>query len=114
MHGIDRGDGVPIEYQYDNLNRLSSVATVSDVPTGTLYSYDDIGNLTGHGASVTTYFSNTPHLVQHVDDNLYLNDPNGNVSFRGGPAVPGGGQALYYTPFNLPKRIVTNTSNGMQ
>jgi RHS repeat-associated protein len=114
VHGLNAAGGVPVEYGYDNLNRLSSVSTVSDVPTGTLYNYDDIGNLTGRGATITTYLGAHPHLVDKVGDNSYINDLNGNVTFRGGPDVPGGSQSLTYTPFDLPRLIATATSDTTQ
>ncbi len=114
VHTLSAAGTSPVEYGYDALNRLASVSTVSDVPTGTLYHYDDLGNITDRGTTTNTYIIDAPHLVDTVGDNSYFYDLNGNVKSRSGPDVPGGTQALTYTLFNLPKVITTGTSKTTQ
>lgn len=105
--GLDRR-----EYVYDNLNRLSFVNTLGQVPTAIPYTYDTIGNLTGQGATVNTYRVGQPHLLDQVGDNSYLYDFNGNVSERSGPDISGGSQTFTYTPFDLPRSITNGGGTG--
>jgi len=100
------------EYLYDQMNRLS---TTKETPSGgatitTAYGYDLLGNMTQRGATTITHLSNKPHLIDNVGNNGYQYDANGNVSQRSGPDIPGGIQTFTYTPFNLPRSIVTGQS----
>jgi RHS repeat-associated protein len=111
VHTLTGAGAAQREYLYDNLNRLSFALDnpVSGVPISTPYSYDEIGNLTGRGPTVTTYQSTRPHLVDAVGQNSYIYDANGNVSSRVGPDLPGGSQVFSYTPFDLPSAITTGS-----
>ncbi|MEO8904554.1 MAG: RHS repeat-associated core domain-containing protein [Polyangiaceae bacterium] len=112
---LNAAGSAPREYLYDSLNRLSyeTASPVGGPPTSTPYTYDDIGNLTGRGSTVTTYRQDKPHLVDSVGDNGYQYDANGNVFLRNGPGVAGGtAQTFQYTPFDLPSVITTGIPNG--
>ncbi|MGB7213721.1 MAG: RHS repeat-associated core domain-containing protein, partial [Gammaproteobacteria bacterium] len=99
------------QHLYDAMGRL--VATVNTT-NGNLvggYDYDDIGNITARSFTEITYKENRPHLVDTVEFSqgvhTYVHDANGNVEQRSGPDVPGGIQTFQYTPFDLPKQIIT-------
>ncbi|HVX90321.1 MAG TPA: carbohydrate-binding protein [Candidatus Paceibacterota bacterium] len=115
-------------YYYDALARLSS--TLDEFANGsfrpTQYAYDQIGNLSlgsvssvGGPVSVNYQHSDpaNPTRPQHLVDTVttphgtttYHYDPNGNVSSRVGPDVPGGQQTISYTPFDLPDSITSGT-----
>jgi RHS repeat-associated protein len=104
----------PREFLYDNLNRLSyEIKAAAGGDTADQYTYDDIGNLTGRGPTVTTYRQDKPHLIATVGDNGYRYDANGNVFSRNGPGVAGGTmQSFEYTPFDLPSVITTGIPNA--
>ena len=110
VDSLNAAGSAPHEYLYDNLNRLSYEVTspAGGVDTATPYTYDDLGNLTGRGSTVTTYRQDKPHLIATVGDNGYQYDANGNVFLRNGPGVAGGSaQSFEYTPFDLPSVITT-------
>jgi len=103
-----RGSGAQAtteEFSYDNLNRLSAI-------NGDLaYGYDDLDNITQRGASTISYEPTRPHFIATVDGNAYDYDARGNVSYRGGPGIPGGSQTFAYTPFDLPSTITTGAGS---
>lgn len=102
--------GLDQEYAYDPLGRLRTITEArSGFPTALKeFRYDYYGNLTQkHG--VTNVYSTNPHLPDTVGGNTYTHDANGNLKSRVGPDVPGGTQTIQYTPFDLPKEVVTGT-----
>ena len=101
------------EYVYDPLDRLRFVneTPAQGDPVSTAYSYDAIGNLVGRGATVTVPVSAQPHLIGSVGDNFYGYDANGNVSSRFGPDIPRHSQNIDYTPFDLPKSVLSGVND---
>jgi RHS repeat-associated protein len=125
VHQRTEGDSSPRTYNYDSLNRLSSVIDV--LPSGSTtvspFGYDFVGNmvqntLSGLGTvSINYHFNGTSqpgHLVDTVvtpnGTNTYQYDDNGNVEERIGPDIPGGQQTIDYTPFDLPSVITTGSA----
>jgi len=115
VHTLAAKDSAPREYQYDNLNRLAfEITSAANVPpVVTSYTYDEMGNLVGHGSTTNTYRSSQPHLIDRVGSNRYSYDANGNVTERFGPDVPGEHQLIDYTPFDLPRVTQTPNSNEL-
>lgn len=99
------------EYTYDLLGRLSTITeTRGGFPTALKeFRYDFHGNLTQKHGITNTYLSGQRHLPDTVGGNTYTHDANGNLKSRVGPDVPGGTQTIQYTPFDLPKQVVTGT-----
>jgi choice-of-anchor A domain-containing protein/RHS repeat-associated protein len=114
VHTVNAAGQNPREYIYDQLDRLSSVNEAPDqsIPFSRPYTYDTFGNLTGRGATVTSYRPSKPHQIDSVGDNVYGYDDNGNVRTRIGPDVPQHSQRIEYTPFNLPKSILPGSAEG--
>jgi RHS repeat-associated protein len=103
------------EYQYDALGRLGSLtnfgAGYSSAPHE--FGYDSHGNLVQNDGLTNQYPASTPHLPNLVGDNSYTYHPNGNLLARSGVSVPGGTQTITYTSFDLPRQIVTGTTNPL-
>jgi RHS repeat-associated protein len=97
------------QYAYDQLNRLASVTrTVGTAsPQVTSFGYDELGNITNRGGTSITYRASQPHLIANAGGNSYQHDANGNVRERTGSGIPGSIQTFEYTPFDLPRQIVT-------
>ncbi len=104
--------GVSREYLYGTTGNLAYAVDSSNggSPVTTTYGMDVIGNRvsTGSGAAIS-YQSSRPHHIATLGQNTYQYDASGNVKARSGPDIPGGTQTLEYTPFDLPKRIVTGS-----
>jgi RHS repeat-associated protein len=99
---------------YDPLNRLLATfdGPLGEFNESVLHDYDHLGNMTQRGGSTLTYNAAKPHLLENVDTNAYLYDLNGNVQQRQGPQIPGGIQNIAYTPFDLPKTVLTGLGQG--
>jgi RHS repeat-associated protein len=108
-------NGTQRNYNYDSLNRLSAFADVtsSGIPRTSGYDYDYLGNLTQLDGRTVTPAPSRPRLVGTIGSNQYDYDAKGNLTSRSGPNIPGAGvQTIAYTPFDLPRRIVTTDSSG--
>jgi RHS repeat-associated protein len=102
---------------YDELNRLGT--TIDSPAPGApgvtkFYDYDRFGNMTQRGATTLSYAPAQPHLLATVGNNSYQYDLNGNASQRLGPDIPGSIQNIEYTPFNLPRVVVSGLGQGMR
>jgi RHS repeat-associated protein len=99
------------EYDYDSLGRLKTLTKfgggASSAPHG--FGYDSHGNLTNNDTRISVY-TTKPHLPDAVGGNTYTYYPNGNLLARIGPDVPGQTQTFQYTPFDLPKQVITGTA----
>ena len=106
-----------IVFDYDPLDRLTSVSTTSGVnPINEAYNYDAIGNLTKKGDIAQSYDATgnvRPHAVQaRSDGGAFQYDANGNMTLR--VEVSGTAVTTYTQEWTIDNRlaIVTDTTSG--
>jgi RHS repeat-associated protein len=101
-------DPFPEVFAYDELNRLRErrQRQASGTDRVETFAYDALGNLTQMpGLGTYTFEPTRPQLIATAGGHEYHHDVNGNLTERSGPTVPGGGQSLQYTTFDLPSQI---------
>ncbi|HVW24904.1 MAG TPA: RHS repeat-associated core domain-containing protein [Polyangiaceae bacterium] len=110
-----RTDGAnPIEtFDYDELDRIKTRTTADQGQgagsTQQAWTYTLGGAIdTSSALGQYSYNGNSPHAVSAAGGYQWQYYSNGNLLFRTGGDVPGGGQEFVYTAFSLPKYV----SNG--
>jgi RHS repeat-associated protein len=101
------------EYAYDPLGRLKTLTNFSSGQSSAPhdFDYDAHGNLTQKDTIFSSFqHPETPHLPTLVGGNAYTYHANGNLLSRGGADVPGQLQLFSYTPFDLPREILTGST----
>jgi RHS repeat-associated protein len=100
------------EYTYDPLGRLKTLTQFGSGGSNTprTYEYDAHGNLSKNDTRTSVY-AHSPHLPDSNGANTYTYHADGNLLARIGPDVPGQTQTFQYTPFDLPKQVITGTSS---
>ncbi|MBA2409353.1 MAG: RHS repeat-associated core domain-containing protein [Gammaproteobacteria bacterium] len=101
----DLAQGYRENFNYDPLNRLTAVTTVTGSSTLTRrVTYDDLGNIeTKSGATGTyLYASPRPHAMTGADGDTFAYDANGNM-------LSGANRTLTWNVANLPTKINQGT-----
>ena len=103
------GKNITDTYTYDNMNRLTSVNTSSDVlgayATSKTYSYDALGNISYQsGIGSYTYYADKPHALKSAGNRNYTYDSVGNTVNRNGDTIT-------YTPLNKPATLTNHLNN---
>ena len=97
---VDGVNSETVDYTYDDLDRLLTAS----VPTGEIFAYDTIGNMTSKAGTTLDYGTTAPkHAVKSYGSTTYTYDANGSMTARGT-------QTIKYDPEQRPIRIQDGTN----
>ena len=97
---VDGVNSETVDYTYDDLDRLLTAS----VPTGEIFAYDTIGNMTSKAGTTLDYGTTAPkHAVKSHGTTTYTYDANGSMTARGT-------QTIKYDPEQRPIRIQDGTN----
>ncbi len=111
----DNANGITHDYEYDDLDRLTSATGVGAGGYAQGFTYDTLGNILTKSNVGTYYYDygNKPHAVHYTSGLMNINltyDGNGNMTQR---AVSGGNTLnIAWTPDNKPLTIIINNNNN--
>ena len=103
------GKEIKETFDYDDMNRLTSVTMHTDVAHGArtsiAYEYDTIGNMIKQsGLGDYSYYPDKPHAVKSVGSRSYTYDSVGNVVNRNGDNIS-------YNAMNMPTTLAGKNGN---